>query len=651
LSPDIWPFRRKALTASPEVVEAIRDRRTNFYVRLGGTNQNVSAAFWRGQQASYGWLYANRPAVRTVVDYLARNVAQLPLKLYERLEDNERERRYDHPAAETMGNPDGHTPADQFIFRFVADFLVYDNAYLLKFRANNTQKLTLVRVPPASVTVHGGRFTPELYRVWRTDGSSFDVKPADILHWHGYNPEDPLLGVSKLETLRQTLTEDSVSQTTSVELMRNGLVAGHIRRPLDAPEWDETDISRFREGWADARASGGKKTPVLEDGMEFVKDGMSPKDAEMLEGRKFTVAEVARVYGVPPGVLGLEPSADLEEQRTQVYADVLPPITGSLACQLDVDILQVEYDERDYYYEFDLNAKLRGDPVKRYQALTAAVGGPWMLREEARAKENLPPVEGGDQLITPLNVLVGANPKPAPNVMGPQDVNKPPQDGSHREAPKAVEPGGFVDAKAYEQVSQLVDRFKADLERQHAYITEVHGALTRYYGRQLREFQRKAHTRFDTDRWNRELGFRLDELLAGIIGRETAVYMRRLAGGEFDMAQVTNYIAATAKGVAEAINHATQLDIDTAGVEQAFARARNERAEVASASIGSRSAIFARYEAAKQAPTPELRTKTWVADTKRHAEVNGETVALSDSFSIGFEPGSAPNCRCSLVIS
>lgn len=87
------------------------------------------------------------------------------------------------------------------------------------------------------------------------------------------------------------------------------------------------------------------------------------------------------------------------------------------------------------------------------------------------------------------------------------------------------------------------------------------------------------------------------------------------------------------------------------GMEDALARARNERAPVAAASIGSRATSFARYEAAKQSPESGTRLKTWVADTERHAKYDGETVPLTEAFSGGFEPGSEANCRCAVSIT
>ena len=91
---------------------------------------------------------------------------------------------------------------------------------------------------------------------------------------------------------------------------------------------------------------------------------------------------------------------------------------------------------------------MQGSISERFTQYTAASGGPWITRNEVRSKENLPPIEGGDDLIVPLNVAKEGEDSPAlpaPNVMPIQDPNKPPQDGSYREQPKSLMNGGERD--------------------------------------------------------------------------------------------------------------------------------------------------------------------------------------------------------------
>ena len=82
------PFRRKAITASPAILETLQERSAGLFNALGGDNQanaRIKASFARAQTAGYQWMYANSPAVRAVVDLIARNVAQLDLRLYEEI--------------------------------------------------------------------------------------------------------------------------------------------------------------------------------------------------------------------------------------------------------------------------------------------------------------------------------------------------------------------------------------------------------------------------------------------------------------------------------------------------------------------------------------------------------------------------------------
>lgn len=640
-------FRRKSLSASPAVLEALRGGQLNPYRPLGGTNQRVSAAYQRGLDASYGWIYSTQPAVRSVIDFIARNTAQLGLKLYERVGDTERQRREDHPAAQTMSHPDATTPADAFIYRLVTDYLIWDNAYFLKFRSGSSRKLVLARMPPGCVTVSGGRFTADAYWFWREDGSWLGpIAPSDVFHWYGYNPNDPLLGLSKLETLRQELATDRANQAALVELAKSGLKGGYIKRPLEAPEWSQDDADRFAEAWRAAKMRGDGRDPILEEGMEFEQTGVSPKDAELLPNRRFTREEVSKEFGMehcPP---------EDEEERRQFYADVLTPITKSLSGQLCVDILEAEYGEPDFYFEFDLNEKLRGEPEKRFQAITTAAGRPWMTVNEVRAMENKPPIPSGDELTIPLNVMLagpGSPALPAPNVMPPQDPNKPPQDGSYRETPKAVNGKAIPGAVPEDhRLEQLRPRLKADMARQRRNVSEVQGLLLRFYQRQAKTLKSKAL--FDSERWNTELSKDLHEAISRIVEREGSTYVGRLGGEDFDMRQVSHYLEAMAQGTAEGLNKVTQRDLESGTAQDAIDRAMNERAAIAGANIGARATVFARREAAKQSPTPHLRMQTWIADTARHGDLDGVSVPLDSDWG-GIEPGSEPNCACGVSIS
>ena len=645
------PWRRKALSAEPAVLEALRDRRVNPYPPLGGTNVNVTNAYQRGINAQYGWIYSTQPAVRSVVDFIARNAAQLsPPKLYRRKGDTERERESDHAAAELLRYPDGRTPGDSWFYRVFIDFLVWDNAFVVKFRPRDGN-LVLLRVPPGGVTVAGGRFSAETYYVWNEYGEPLRVPPDSIIHWFGYHPDDPLRGLSRLETLRQELATDRAIQETMVELAKNGLKAGYIERPLDAPLASNEELLRIAEFWKAGKLQG---DPILDEGMKYHQSGVTPKDAEVIASRKFTKEEVAAAYGVPPVAMGIG-DADPSEQRKLVYADVLPPYCNPLACMLNIGLLRQEFSENDLYYEFDLNEKLRGDITERFSQYTAATGAPWLLRNEVRARENLPPVEDGDELIVPLNVVAGEEDTPAlpaPNVMPIQDPNKPPQDGSYRPEPaengkarKAVP--GAVDPDS--RIDHYQPRVRADMARQRRHAADLQAELFKQYKRQ-ESATKSAKAAYDEARWNREMAETLGPLIKGIVHREGDIYVARLGGAEFDTRQVANYLDAMVAGTVEGLTAATARDISSMGADKAFQRATQQRAAIAGAQITASATYFGRKEGALQAPQADRRLQRWVANTDRHADLDGTAVPIDSDWG-GITPGSTPNCGCAVDIA
>jgi HK97 family phage portal protein len=638
----MWPFRKKALTASPAVLDAIRDQGWSPYPLLGGgSRQRITEAYNTAHTAQYGWLYRRSPAVRQVVDVIVRNIGQLELRLYEEVSESERQARPEHPAALSLRYPTEEVTSDKLIRSLFKDFLVNDDAYALLTPATAGQ-IGLTWVPTQLVEIRGSSlFRAEGYRVHRRDGTFLDFTPDQVLHWYGENPDDPRIGLSKLETLRQVIAEDVALQQATVELANAGLTEPvWVARPLEAPDWSNEDRKGFEED-LNNRIRRRNKTPVvLEEGMEMKSFGVSPKDAQMFEIRRWAVTQIAAEYGVPLGMLGL--AEDLEGARSQFYADTLPPYCEDFTRMLNQRILVRVYDKTDYCFEFNLDEKHMGDD--RLTALVSATGRAVMLTNEARAKINLPPVDGGDELVTPLNVLVGDNPKPSPQVMPPQQPGEPDQDGSYREEPKAL-----VKAEEYERVPQLHPGRKAELERQHRAIDDCKAVVQRHFNRLNRSLKAKADA--DWDRWDREFSSDLNRALKRIVAAEGSLYaMKLVAEADFDMRRVQNYLKAMAEGAAEGLNGTIRDEINADGLEAALNRSA-QHVESAGAGLGAAAIRWAREEAARQAPGYERRVKTWIANTNRHAEFAGQSVPVGADWPAGFAPGGAPGCHCSMSIT
>jgi hypothetical protein len=312
---------------------------------------------------------------------------------------------------------------------------------------------------------------------------------------------------------------------------------------------------------------------------------------------------------------------------------------------LDHRLLVRAYNWTDGTFEFGFDEKLMGND--RLVALTSASGRPVMVTNEARAKLNLPPIDGGDELVTPMNVIVGDNPKPSPQVMPVQDPNAPAQDGSHR-PPKAL-------VKAEERLPQLHPGSKRDLDAQHRNIDLAKGVVQRHFNRLERSLRGKARQGIevkasDWSRLDKEFAYDLNKVLQRIVDHEGGIYALKLGGHDFDMRLVEHYLKAMAEGAAGAINDTVRQQVSDEGLDEALARGP-QHVESAGISLGAKATQWARMEAARQGPDGENRVKTWIPNTARHAEFGGDTVPLGADWPAGFAPGSAPGCACTSSIS
>jgi HK97 family phage portal protein len=653
-----WPWQPKALTATAEVQGAFLEG-FNPLPRLGGgSTQRIVEAFQTAKTANYAWLYRKSPAVRSVIDCVVRNVGQLDLRLYEEVDDAERQPQYDHPAALSMRYPSETVPADQFIRTMFRDYLIAADAVALMLPGTGNQ-VRFKWIPISLVQFLSSQmFDAETYRIHNQLQGTYVDFPADrILHWRGEHPEDPRVGLSHLETLRDLIAEDVAMQQANVELAQSGMTeATWVYRPVDAPPWSNPARDGFEEHLTNRIKRGRKQPVVLEEGMELRPMGVSPKDAQALDLRRWIKGQVADEYGVPRAMVGLD--GDIEQARSMFYTDTLPPYCEEFTKFLNLRICVRVYSNTDLCFEFNLDEKHMGDD--RLTALTSASGRPVLLTNEARARLNLPPVDTGDELITPLNVIVGDNPKPSTDVMPIQDPNKPPQDGSYREEPKAIGwKQHLIDAKAvddptaqshedFQPVPQLHPGFKRDLEIQHQAVDLAKAAIQRHFNRLERARRQKAAD-LDWDALEIVLSKDIYKTVRSVVGGEGPRYAFKL-GGQFDMNRVRNYLRAMAEGAAEAINDTTRQEVHDLGFDDALAKAPQHVAS-AGAGIGTAATRWSREEAARQSPDTEHRMKTWIPNTQRHAEFAGDTVPLGDDWPAGFAPGSAPGCGCTLAIS
>jgi HK97 family phage portal protein len=606
----------------------------------------------------YAALWRAQPELRTVIDFLARNIAQLGLHVFRRVSDVDRERLTEHPLAALLGQPNLSTTRYRLVDALVHDLCIFDFAVWVKVRAESGQPVGLRRIPPPQVTPIGSDWLEaEKYEIRGSKGK-LEVPADAVVCFRGYNPSDARTGASPIESLRQILAEEWAANIYREQLWRNGArVSGYIKRPEEAPDWGPNGRERFRSQFQAHYAGEGPQaggTPILEDGMEFVPASTSPRDAQYIESRKLTREEVARSYHVPLPMVGILDHAtfsNIREQHKQLYQDCLGPWLEMIQQEIELQLLPDLPDTDGVYVEFNINEKLRGSFEEQAQQLQASVGAPYMTRNEARARLNLPQVDGGDDLVVPLNVLI------AGGGVAP-DVTEPDDSGSPKRAPvrtKARTPQPVVDS--------TVERLAKFFTRQGKVIASRLGAKA--WGRKA-----TPDEVFDEDRWNGELAADLLAVNLAIAGAAASATFGDIGGGDdFDEAIMAGWLAANAEGVAKVVNTVTKghlgaaLDADSPldAVRKLFDTYVSQRAPQLAATQTAGISGFGSVEAAKHRGGSGAM-KTWVTGSnprKSHARMDGETVGLDERFSNGarwpadsnLDVDDVAGCNCHVVIT
>ncbi|WP_280361264.1 phage portal protein [Nocardia wallacei] len=378
-----------------------------------------------GYAVDYYELWRTQPAVRTSVSFLARNIAQLGIHVFRRLGDTERERVTNHPVAELISWPNPFTTRYRLMIALVHDFAIFDRAYWWKTRTANGDGL--VRLPPPLVTPKGDNWlTPAEFEVSGSKGKR--VIPADqVVYFRGYSGTNDF-GTSPIESLRQTLAEEYAATRMREQVLRNGArISGYLQRPGEAPKWSDPARERFRKDWHSQYAGDGPQaggTPILEDGMTFQAAAQNAKELQYIEVRKLSREEVAAAYFIPPPMIGILDHAtfsNITEQHKMLYQDTLGPWLTMIAEDIELQLLPDLARGEPLYVEFNLREKLTGSFEERGAVIQSAVGAPWMTVNEARTLDNRPPIDGGDELVRPLNVTANGDQDPIPAAPDPGD--------------------------------------------------------------------------------------------------------------------------------------------------------------------------------------------------------------------------------------
>lgn len=349
----------------------------------------------------YGPVYA---AVRV----LSETIASLPLITYERLPGEQGKRRaqdfYLYELLHDAPNP----LLTSFEFRELmqAHLLLWGNAYA-EIEADNRGRITALWPLLAANMASVSRGADGLvYEYQLPDGTFKKIPGFALFHLRGLGVNG-LTGMSPIALARQAIGLGLAAEQFGAGFFGNGAqLSGILKHPMQLS--DEAEKS-LRESWQELYSGIGKahRIAILEEGMEYERIGVPPEDAQFLETRKFQVTEIARIFRVPPHMLGDLDRAtfsNIEHQSLEFVMHSLQPWLVRWEMAITQQLLTTAERAR-YFPEFLVNGLLRGDIASRYQAYAVARQNGWMSANDIRRLENMNPVEGGDVYLVPLNMI------------------------------------------------------------------------------------------------------------------------------------------------------------------------------------------------------------------------------------------------------
>lgn len=340
-------------------------------------------------------------AVYACISLISQDVSKMRIKLTQ--EENGVWQETKSPAfSPVLKKPNVHQTRIKFIESWLLSKLINGNAYILKSRDDRGVVIALWVLDPQRVLPLVSTSGDVFYQL-QTDQlggiaeSDITVPAREIIHDRGACLFHPLLGVSPIYACSLAATQGIKIQANSSKLFTN------MSRPsgiLTAPgAISDATAARLKTSW-DENYGGDNfgKTAVLGDDLKYQSIGITPVDAQLIEQLKMSAEVVCSAFHVPPYMVGIGAMPtynNIEALNQQYYSQALQNPIESIELLLD-EGLGLQSGTNNYRTEFDIDALLRMDTATRFKAHSDGITGGWLAPNEARRRERLKPVQGGD---------------------------------------------------------------------------------------------------------------------------------------------------------------------------------------------------------------------------------------------------------------
>ena len=353
-------------------------------------------------------------AVYACVRILSEAVAGLPLHLYKYTDSGGKEKALDHPLYLLL-HDEPNPEMSSFVFRetLMTHLLLWGNAYAQIIRNGKGEIVALYPLMANKMTVERDSEGHLYYQYNRNNDEALKpantviLKPRDVLHIPGLG-FDGLVGYSPIAMAKNAIGLAIAAEEYGSKFYANGAAPSGV---LEHPGTLK-DPSKVRDAWMSqfGGSANSGKVAVLEEGMKYTPISISPEQAQFLETRKFQIDEIARIFRVPPHMVGdLEKSSfsNIEQQSLEFVKYTLDPWVMRWEQSIQRSLFN-EDEKKSYFVKFNVEGLLRGDYQSRMQGYATARQNGWMSANDIRELENLdriPEKDGGDLYLVNGNMV------------------------------------------------------------------------------------------------------------------------------------------------------------------------------------------------------------------------------------------------------
>ena len=378
------------------------------------------------------------PVVLACVRVLAESFSVLPLRVYQNT-GSVRKRVTKHWLMDLIGRrPNPYQTPFEWREMMQGHLALRGNAYnqIVADRRGNITALMPLHPDRVKIEWIGTGTFDYRYRYSQRDGTELVLTRGEVWHIRGLSG-DGITGLSPIELARESAALGLAAQEYGARFFQNDAKPGGGWIEFPGNFKDKATRETFRESWQEAQTGINRgKLAVLEYGMKFHELGLTNKDSQFLEARQFQVSDIARIFRVPPHLVGDLSKAtfsNIEQQSLDFVIHTMTPWAERWEASVETSLLTE--DESDIEVEFDFSALLRGDQQARSMYYHNGILDGWMVRNEAREREGMEPLDGLDEPLRPLNMVEESQaqdgkppPSPAPPPRNDDDTPASPDE-------------------------------------------------------------------------------------------------------------------------------------------------------------------------------------------------------------------------------